>query len=886
MAAETPAQVENRPGLSAIVYRAGTHAQFKATLLARLSGSRQGALRGLTTRADDDFTMALLDAWAIVADVLTFYQERIANESYLRTASERLSIVELARLIGYRPRPGAAAAVYLAFTIEDAPGALGPAINLGSSAQVVLEPPPPVPIPIGVKVQSVPGPGEKAQVYETIEAIEGRPQWNAMKPRLTRPQLITAGMGSVILSGTATNLQPGDTLLIVQNGKPKTRVAQAVAPLTMMTGAGPIEVTRVDFEKPALSPEPDPTLTPGSLTDIAPDSELDEATLRQIVARKWRAEDLSALAKAQGWTEAALARSIDELTSRRPVASDRGLFAFRQRAAVFGYNAPRYELLTKPGSLEDWEGRTLAEDAKARGQPRSVDLDNVYPGLIPEGWVALSGPSVSPVPIPIEKVQEISRSDFAISGKISRVTLKDETSFDSLTIRETGVLARSESLGPADVPIEQEVSGDTVQLDRAYLGLETGRVVILSGIRSDLPSETANETRTLKEVGIENGFTVLVLDRPLAYRYLPGTVAVNANVALATHGESVSEVLGGGDAATAFQAFTLRQPPLTYTGGATATGAQSTLEVRVNGLRWDEVPRFYGHGPAERIFVTRHDSESRTTITFGDGRTGARTPTGPENLTARYRKGSGLGGLVKAGQLSQLMTRPLGVRGVTNPGAASGASDPETLEDARTKAPLTALTLERVVSLQDYEDFAYAFAGIGKALATWVWTGQRRAVHLTVAGAGGEQVDLDGTVGTNLLGALQVAGDSRVSLILQSYQPRFFILSAAVKVDEAYVPDQVLKGVEATLRASFSFAARGFGQSVSLSEVIALIMKVPGVVAVDVNDFYRTDAPPKAGESRVKPRLDARRPRVGGDSIFPAQLLTIDPRPIVLEVLS
>lgn len=63
-------------------------------------------LRKLTSREADDATIALLDAWATVADVLTFYQERIANEGYLRTATERRSVLELARLVGYQPRPG------------------------------------------------------------------------------------------------------------------------------------------------------------------------------------------------------------------------------------------------------------------------------------------------------------------------------------------------------------------------------------------------------------------------------------------------------------------------------------------------------------------------------------------------------------------------------------------------------------------------------------------------------------------------------------------------------------------------------------------------------------------------------------------------------------
>ena len=48
-------------------------------------------LRNLKTRDPNDFAIALLDAWATVADVLTFYHERIANEGYLRTATERRS---------------------------------------------------------------------------------------------------------------------------------------------------------------------------------------------------------------------------------------------------------------------------------------------------------------------------------------------------------------------------------------------------------------------------------------------------------------------------------------------------------------------------------------------------------------------------------------------------------------------------------------------------------------------------------------------------------------------------------------------------------------------------------------------------------------------------
>ena len=92
-----PVPLYNRPGLPALSYRAGTYATFFRRMIAQLGRytlldgdfSATRPLTALTTRDQDDPSIALLDASAVVADVLTFYQERIANEGFLRTASER-----------------------------------------------------------------------------------------------------------------------------------------------------------------------------------------------------------------------------------------------------------------------------------------------------------------------------------------------------------------------------------------------------------------------------------------------------------------------------------------------------------------------------------------------------------------------------------------------------------------------------------------------------------------------------------------------------------------------------------------------------------------------------------------------------------------------------
>ena len=202
LAASTPVEVHNRPGLTAIAYRSGTHARFKRSMLARLSASDLPALSGLNTRDDDDFAIALIDAWAMVADVLTFYGERIANESYLRTATERGSLLELSRLIGYSPRPGVAASTHLAFEMEDAPGAPRKAT-----------------VHAGTTVQSLPGQDELPQTFETGEEIEARVEWNELRPRRTKPQKPAFGDTHLYLKGVTTNLAVGDPLFMVGPGR-------------------------------------------------------------------------------------------------------------------------------------------------------------------------------------------------------------------------------------------------------------------------------------------------------------------------------------------------------------------------------------------------------------------------------------------------------------------------------------------------------------------------------------------------------------------------------------------------------------------------------------------------------------------------------------------
>jgi len=368
---------------------------------------------------------------------------------------------------------------------------------------------------------------------------------------------------------------------------------------------------------------------------------------------------------------------------------------------------------------------------------------------------------------------------------------------------------------------------------------------------------------------------------PLTHVYDRAGAVLLGNVAFATHGEAVAERLGSGDGARPFQRFTLKQTPLTFTPDDSPDGGASTLEVRVGDLRWSEVPSLFARAPHERVYVTRRQDDGATTVQFGDGHEGARLPTGSENVRATYRKGIGRVGNVRARQLSQLLTRELGVRDVVNPLPATGGTDPQERDDARSNAPVTVLTLERVVALRDYEDFARAFVGVAKARATWTWDRGRRGVYLTVAGPEGDEVPDGGPVHTRLLAALAKAGDPYVPVQVVSYRARPFRVKATLRIDPDRQAADVLAAAGAALAARFGFEARAFGRPVWRNEVIATLQNVPGVASVDLDLLYRED-----GGSGTSPELPAHAPAdgEGAQAAKPAELLVIHLLPGDLEV--
>ncbi|MGB3752515.1 MAG: putative baseplate assembly protein [Parerythrobacter sp.] len=942
-------QPQNRPGKPAIDYRLGTYGSFKAQLMNQLSRpvlKGYPSLAALKSRQLDDSAIALLDAWAMVADVLTFYQERIANENYLKTATERRSVLALARAIGYELNPGVSASTQLAFTVETSPGS-----------------PETVTIPSGLQVMSIPGQNEQPQTFETAHVFTARPEWNAMRPRLTQPQTIafkgeqlylwtadTTGLSWLLqdvqslnsaslfflsqppepavkrvtvlpveqlsLTGTNQNLKAGQRILFV-GAQPNNTRETLIKTIQRVEVKLADNLTQVYFAtKPAPLPAfTSPEISFGTLFSSSPLlRSFATSSIRRQLETAVTEQDIQAVIALGQWSTSEF---VAEAIAPTPTtdSADNGIFVLRQQLSGFGHNAPFQTTRSAddvpgqpPASSRSWDSEPVPtvwqnsrwEDyAQAPNSP-DLYLERSLTEITAKSWVVLEAGDHQKT-FQVTRTETRSLADYAISGKstgLKLVTAAGKTPNKDTPIfpfRATTIHAQSEKLMLAHLPIETPLERKpfasntstgviSIELDTIVLGFQPGQTVLVQGRRAGSQQVMVVEAATIKQSVHKGGNTTIFFTALLQHRYVRDSVTVHANVVRATHGETVAEAIGSGNGAIAHQTFKLNKSPLTYTDSSAASGSQSSLSVRVNGILWTEARGFYGLSPQSEQYVVHIADDSTARIIFGDSQQGARLPTGTENVTALYRSGIGPEGEVPANSLSLLKQKPLGVRSVFNPLPATGAQAPEQLETARSSAPLTVLTLDRIVSLQDYENFASAFAGIGKAAAVEIWTGQATQIHLTIASASGDRIEHTSQIYMNLKQAISAQRDPGQPFALASFEARSFSLSARLRLNQRYEEEPVLSQIKQTLRSVFSFTHRHFGEGVSAAEVIALMQSVAGVVSVDLDQLYRTAL---IGSTQHLPAhyLPAATTTWNGQQTVLAELLLINPAGINLEVI-
>jgi uncharacterized phage protein gp47/JayE len=769
---------------------------------------------------DGDYQTMFVELWAYLADILTFYQERIANEAFITTATQLDSLLRLVTLINYRASPGSAASGLVAFTVAK-----------GSSLIV----------PAGSRVGSRAQSSRPATVFETSTALAATADNSSIPLSLVSPK-VNFQENTVVLQGLNNRIVAGDFLLAVEDEGGDSEAAN----LRQVT---------------AVSPNKKSGTTTISWQDL---TGTDGIASKSVAVYAFRIRGAPFGSAGPDYKTLSLTLTTG-LTFSPPILTHAG---GQLPAPPFPNN------WDDPGSTDSpnpWFFVPSPDDP-----PNAIFLDALLTGVkqSPQtsGWAVLFADGENNFQVVhVTDTREITKVAYAISAKVTRLTTKEPIIPTFFPLRSTLILAGSERLMLQEaLPLPDTLSGKTLVLAGIHTELHNGQTIVLQG---NLSSPTSGPPSSIlaAESGILDGepvfdlkhnLTTVTLKDPLAQAYVSESCSLMANVVEVTQGETVrDEILGSSDG-TAFQSYPLKKSPLTYepsTNPESVVAVQSTLLVTVNGSRWLEQPSLVNDAPHDQVFTTTSDAAALTTVLFGDGINGARPPSGINNIRARYRKGLGASGNLPSGAIQQLLDSLAGLQRVTNPIPFSGGGDADSVVQIRERAPASLRTFGRAVSVADYAALALSFPGISKAGATLVvidpvtmQAASHPYVQLTLATVDG--VPTRGSVfAAKLRRFLDDHRDPNVALRVQDFSLVFVDIAVNVNIDDNSPHQATLDRVLAALNPGpnpdgslgfFAFERLAFGQSIFLSAIYAVVQAVPGVTDAAVTTLRRSGPPP------------------------------------------
>jgi hypothetical protein len=770
-----PQSTANAPNLPAIQYRIGDFLAFREALLRARPGEVE--LSGWRPTAEGDLALQLLDWWAYISDVLTFYNERIANENYLGTAQLPESVNHLVQLLGYRPRPALGAK-----------GALAALLSPGTR--------PPVQVPAGLQVQSKPGPGQTPQIYEVDQATNiGAPDVVVANVAPADPRLV--GPGSCLwLAGKATGIKMGDRLLLV--------TATALTQQSIDDYCW-IKVTGVS---PASDPLGNP-MTQLSFTPVGASVKADAQAADYLLLRPRQSSPLWTYPNSQNVVAHA---SVDLAGLARGLAAGALMLI-----DVADSPDDSYSLAPTPAIVASYAETVWYANGDGPTPPVSRS-----PGATPA------------IAIPHATIGFTSLSSGALLPAADAVTIR----WDWIALGTLApVLTAADYLYAAGGALAPDAAS-------AYGFPSISTTVLLED-----PAGQASEAVLTGQSGPPSSAALGPLGPPPP-RALASPIDVFFNLVGVSQGKTVpNEVLGSGDPRIAGQDFTLAKSPVTYfadPASISGAGFSSTVQVSVNGVQWREVPTFYGQAATAQVFLLSEDASGQTHVSFGDGINGALLPTGSGNVVATYRYGAG-GAAPASETLTNVLTPTPGLKAPRNPLPPTGGADKDSPTRLRQLAPSSVLTLNRVVSIDDFALVAATAGGVAQAVSSFAFdpVSQRPVATIWVAGDSGAAASATAALvgagatmrNVRILTATPVAVTLTVHYIRD---PRYADAAVQAALLTALVdPDAGLLGANVL----------GIGQVVYDSQIAAACLAVAGVAAVQSILF----AP--EGASRLTPEI-------------------------------
>jgi hypothetical protein len=677
-----PPPVSNPPGLPQITYRAGDFASFRRALLAPLAGEQQ--LVNWSPSAGD-LGLQALEWWAYLADILTFYNERIANGSYLGPAVAQpgpQNAAGLAMLLGYLTTPAITATGVVA-AIRRAGAQDGPLV-----------------IPAGLQIASTPTADVPAQLFEVTEGRTFTTQ------------------RTVLLSGQVA-VTPGDQFVLLSRGWDGTTAdwavvtAQSAATEKDPDGRGNTRLTLSSADwhgfatDPAASPPRPSSSGPSSsgTVPLAADYQLQRAP---TTAPLWTMAAGVGGQLAVGVNNPPAGRAPQTLTVplatlvRNLSPGDNVLFT----GSTGGAAPQAIALLAQVTGYTEEITRVPAAAAPATRAGTQPDVYVPHTNLT----VRTAGADSD-----VAALRSVLGPP-ALGGIAARYGFRD-----------VGTPIPAPATAVEQLPV-------TVTIP-AGLRLPDGPVALADANGAGLlvTATAAGSAGTVTLTSADGGSGVLSPG-------LRAPIQLLADLVPASRGTTVAaETLGDGSPAAARQAFALQHSPLIYLPPAEPGGDPvSTLSVSVNGVPWREVRTFSSSRRDATVYLVSELPDGSVQVQFGDGINGARLPLGTGNVTAAYRYGSPAPP-PPAGSLATVLQPQPNLGSMRNPLDIIPGTAPETAGETAAAAPATVVLLPSatsasppLISLGDCERLAATVSGVTRVRAYWTWDSGLHRPAITV----------------------------------------------------------------------------------------------------------------------------------------------------------
>ncbi len=774
-----PRRPGNRPALDRIGYSIGSYPEFLEFLMRRINDSVE--LRAWTHRAPDDPGIALLQGAAIVGDILTFYQERYANEAFLRTATWRESIAALTRLTGYRLAPGVGGRATFAFEVKGTRPIEIPADH-----------------PLKADLEDL----EKAAEFQTTESLVAYPhlsRFHLYRHRYYGSTLTTSSPRLEIknVGGSATSaaidalqLKAGDRLMLL-----------AAAPGWLSSGSS-MSATQ---KTPQVVKVKSVTRQLGR-TIVELEAPLAESWTLPVSAyrlgRSFRHFGHTAPPKFTQNTTT----SGGKIDGAREVTTS----YLRHIAGVecsvpswtidlTGYQIPLDQQVNDLVVASKVIVQTAVRNA-GTGTPKEVAVLRTIAHLRAAslGFGSLNGATTI-----LRMYSPLSTNDtlWDLQSDVRDYQIHEVTSPAISLEPEAYFLGGGFSTGTNALNFFGTLSEVKVFADRRLLlqdaqGVVHERRCTNAVTDFTLPGGVVDEPR-MWQLSFDRAPSPLVRSN---FDETTPAVTVFGNVVDADQGKAEAETpLGNGDARARFQTFRIQKAPLTYHVSSGATPPQvPELEIFVNGRKWQRVESFFGREADAEIYIVREDAEGTSYVQFGDGETGARLPSGIKNVVARYRTGIGAFGPVKAGTTPSSGRRIEGIDKVQLPGIVSGGAEAESGDKAAEAAPGRLQSLGRMVSLRDFETEVLTIPGVTSATAAWGLQNGVATLLLRVLLEAGRESEFS-TIRDTIQSYGRCRGADRFPIAIEQAKLRYCFLDLLYAFDSSLVATEVDASVRAVL---------------------------------------------------------------------------------------